>query len=235
MIVRDIMSTKLTTVEPGETLAHAANLFRQYGFHNLPVTRRVHRTDDSGTRTVLLTCEGLLYSQDIDLAAAVSQNEGNGQPWQERLVVELMHSAAVRVTPSASVAAAAQILVERGLSCLPVVEYAPIENETRAILVGLLTRSDFLLALSRSMGAFEPGMQLDIVLPHGDMTPLARALLLASELRVHIRSVQAAPRSDGTVELATLRLGTINPMPLLLRLKEEGIEYSFGSPFLGSK
>ncbi|WP_151759532.1 CBS domain-containing protein [Dictyobacter vulcani] len=235
MIVRDVMSTKLTTVEPDDTLAHAANLFRQYGFHNLPVTRRVHTSLEGGVRTTLSTCEGLLYAQDIDLAAAVSQREDERRPWQERRVVELMHSAAIRVTPAASVAAAAQMLVERGLSCLPVVEYKQVENEVRSILVGLLTRSDLLLALSRSMGAFEPGMQLDVALPHGNMVPLARTLALASELRVHIRSVQAAPLSDGTLDTATLRLGTINPMPLLIRLKEEGIQYSFGSPLAGSK
>ncbi|GCE21194.1 CBS domain-containing protein [Dictyobacter kobayashii] len=235
MIVREIMSTKLTTVEPDDTLAHAANLFRQYGFHHLPVTRRVHQSNGAGVQVTLLTCEGLLYAQDIDLAAAVAEGEDQRkQPWQERRVVEVMHSAAVRVTPTASVAAAAQLLVERGLNCLPVVEYKLVQSETRAILVGLLTRSDLLIALSRSMGAFEPGMQLDIALPNSDMTPLARTLLLASELRVHIRSVLAAPQSNGTLTVATMRLGTINPTPLLVRLKEEGIQYSFGSPLLAS-
>lgn len=235
MIVQEIMSTKLTTVEPDDTLAHAANLFRQYGFHHLPVTRRIYQTNGEGVRVALLTCEGLLYAQDIDLAVAVAEGEDERkQPWQERRVVEVMHSAAIRVTPMASVAAAAQLLVERGLNCLPVVEYKLVDGETRTILVGLLTRSDLLIALSRAMGAFEPGMQLDVALPHGDMTPLARTLLLAAELHVHIRSALAAPQSNGTVTVATVRLGTINPTPLLLRLKEEGIQYSFGSPLLAS-
>jgi CBS domain-containing protein len=33
MIVHDIMTTKLITVAPDDTLAHAANLLRQYRFH----------------------------------------------------------------------------------------------------------------------------------------------------------------------------------------------------------
>jgi len=236
VIVQEIMSTKLTTVEPDDTLAHAANLFRQYSFHHLPVTRRIYQTNGEGARVALATCEGLLYAQDINLAVAVAEGDEQGrQRWQERRVVEVMHSAAIRVTPTASVAAAAQLLVERGLNCLPVVEYKLVDSETRTILVGLLTRSDLLIALSRAMGAFEPGMQLDVALPHGDMAPLARTLVLAAELHVHIRSVLAAPQSNGTLSVATVRLGTINPTPLLLRLKAEGIQYSFGGPLLASR
>ena len=40
MIVRDIMTTHLVTVTPGDTLAHAATLLRQHQFHHLPVVRR---------------------------------------------------------------------------------------------------------------------------------------------------------------------------------------------------
>jgi len=40
----------------------------------------------------------------------------------------------------------------------------------------------------------------------------------------------AVPLSEGVPSVATLRLGTINPAPLLVRLQEEGIRYSFGNP-----
>ena len=126
--------------------------------------------------------------------------------------------------------------MERGLNCLPVVEYERIgqtsggqenEEEAQAVLVGLLTRSDLLMALARSLGAFEPGMQLIIPLPIGDLTPLARALLLAEELHIPIRSVIAAPLQTNIPLEATLRLGTIHPAPLLARLQEEHIQYKF--------
>ncbi len=45
MIVRDIMTTKLVTVAPDDTLAHAANVLRQYQFHHLPVVRTVNIND----------------------------------------------------------------------------------------------------------------------------------------------------------------------------------------------
>ena len=122
---------------------------------------------------------------------------------------------------------------------MPVVEYERIEqapekqgseDETRAVLVGLLTRSDLLIALARSMGAFEPGMQLIITLPLGDLTPLAQTLLLAKQLHVQVRSIMATPLEGGIPRAAILRLGTINPAPLLVRLQEAKIEYTFADP-----
>ncbi len=242
MIVSEVMTTKLVTVAPDDTLSHAANLLRQYQFHHLPVVKvsktvETFEPNHSTHKTLLL--EGLLTSQDIELASSSgkwSSSDLLHQPWQERRVIEVMHRATIRVSPNTSVAAASQILVERGLNCLPVVEYERVgqttegqgnEEEAQAVLVGLLTRSDLLMALARSLGAFEPGMQLILPLPPGDLTPLARTLLLADELHIHIRSVIAAPLQTNIPLEATVRLGTIHPAPLLARLQEEHIQYRF--------
>ncbi len=238
MIVKDIMTTKLVTIKADDTLSHAANLLRQYQFHHLPVVRSVKKPGASeyGERNIFPLLEGLLTSQDIDLAVALAKQDSSSaslhQPWQEKRVREVMHRATIRVTPTTNVAAAAQILVERGLNCLPVVEYEDVEDEAQTVLVGLLTRSDLLMALARSMGAFEPGMELTIALPFGDLTPLARALLLAKELHVPVRSVMAAPLEGSVPKDATLRLGTINPSPLLVRLQEANIAYTYADPLM---
>ncbi len=262
MIVSEVMTTKLVTVAPDDTLSHAANLLRQFQFHHLPVVHMVWTEGTQGVsygaRNAPLLLEGMLTSYDIDLVVALGKQSSSGdllhQPWQERRVVEVMHSASVRVTPSTSVAAAAQILVERGLNYLPVVKYEYLEPDTNsslqrdsvtssaamqaegaqdtelrtsAVLVGLLTRSDLLIALARSMGAFEPGMELTVMLPEGDLRPLAQTLLLAADLHIQVRSVMAAPLESGVPRVATIRLGTIHPAPLLVRLQEANIHYSF--------
>ena len=237
MIVRDIMATKLTTVAPDDTLSHATSLLRQHQKHQLPVVRIIpvdspeHKEYQS--HETLRVLEGMLTSQDIDLVVALARqdtaNNTSNRSWQERRVVEVMHRALIRVSPITSVAAAAQILVDRGLNYLPVVEYRQVNEETQTLLVGLLTRSDFLLALARSMGAFEPGMQLDILLPLGDSVPLAETLRIAAELHIQVRSIVAAPLTSTVPFVANLRIGTINPSALLVRLQEAGIEYSLVS------
>lgn len=238
MIVSEVMTTKLITVTPDDTLSHAANLLRQYQFHHLPVVTATGPSEWSGYigsgQNALPEFQGLLTSQDIDLAAAMgkwSSSEVLHRPWQERLVAEVMHPASIRVTSTTSVAAAAQLLVERGLNCLPVVEYEqPGQDdggEARPVLLGLVTRSDLLIALARSLGAFEPGMELTIQLLPGDLRPLAETLALAAQLHIQIRSVMAAPQESGVPRVATIRLGTINPAPLLVRLQEAHIQYTF--------
>jgi len=232
MIVREVMTTKLVIVTPDDTLSHAVSLFRQYQFHHLPVVRAASKQAGTlgaqrRTRDSLPILEGLLTSNDIDLAVAgetESSSDMLRRPWQERRVAEVMHRAIMRVTPTTSVAAAAQILVERGLN------YA--EPETRTLLAGLLTRSDLLLALARALGAYEPGMDLTVELPGGDLAPLAGLLLMAKDLHIQVRSILAAPLEGGVPRVATVRLGTINPAPLLVRLHEAGIHYIFADPFV---
>jgi len=250
MIVREVMTTKLITVAPDDTLSHAANLFRQHQFHHLPVVRRVQAKGtpawERNSATAKLVFQGLLTSQDLDLAIALDQQQAADEvhhpAWQERRVSEVMHRALIRVTPTISMAAAAQLLVERGLNCLPVVENEEMETgdqnaepTSQTLLVGLLTRSDLLLALARSLGAFEPGMEVIITLPEGDLRPLAQTLQLVSQLHIPVRSVLAAPLEGSVPRMATLRLGTIHPTPLLLQLQQAQIHYLVGDPLLEGK
>ena len=244
MIVREVMTTQLVTVTPDDTLSHAVSLFRQHQFHHLPVVRAARRQAETPrTRASLPILEGLLTSSDIDLAVAVEterSGDASRRPWQERRVAEVMQRATMRITPTTSVAAAAQILVERGLNAVPVVEYDDAEYteehaepETRTLLAGLLTRSDLLLALARALGVYEPGMDLTVEFPGADLAPLAGLLLMAQDLHIQVRSVLAAPPQGSVVpRVATVRLGTINPAPLLVRLHEAGIQYTFADPLV---
>ena len=241
MIVSEIMTTKLVTVTPDDSLSHAANLLRQHQFHHLPVVRarqgwRIQVQQDL-SRPSWPVLEGLITSYDIDLAATLgSENSATNDqhPWQERRVAEVMNRSIMRVTPTTSVAAAAQMLVEQGLNCLPVVEYEESLNiepgakyGEQTLLVGLLTRSDLLLEFARTLGAFEPGMNIHIPLHTGNPTPLAKMLLLAAELHIKIESIVVAPPKKGVPHVAIVRIGTINPAPLLVRLQQAGISYSF--------
>ncbi len=250
MIVREVMMTSLITVTPDDTLSHAANLLRQHQFHHLPVARTAHapeagKSGYSAPKARILL-EGLLTSYDIDLAVELerqsSANNTVERPWQEQRVVEVMHRTPISVTPTTSVAAAAQILVERGLNCLPVVEYVSAElpsegakQDAPPLLVGLLTRSDLLIALAHITGAFEPGMQLILPLPPHDVTPLAQMLMLAAELHIQVPSVVAVSQKEGVPRVATVHISTIYPAPLLKRLQEAGIQYRFAGSQLGVK
>lgn len=240
MIVRDIMTTQLVTIEPDDTVGSAISLFRQHRFHHLPVARCKQSLPAQRTNYTVRQSKyifmGLLTTQDIDMAAALAQQEEakntSSRNWQEQFVVEIMQPPPVYVAPTTSVAAAARLLVEQGLNCLPVVESDQDEDGMQDVLMGLITRSDLLLALAHLLGADEPGTQMVIPLPTDGLTPLTRALQMADELHMHIHSVVMAPPDQHMFRSAYLRLGTIHPAPFLQSLEKEGIHYIAGHSFL---
>lgn len=190
MIVSEIMTTKLVIAASDDSLGHAANLLRQHQFHHLPVARIPGKSfywfpgelfdTQKHTREELPVLEGLITSEDIAIAAAVSDAhpaDARYPRWQERRAAEVMHPVPLSVTPTTNVAVAARILVERGLNCLPVVEYTDggktehqpeAAQEAHSILVGLLTRSDLLMAMSRALGTTEPGIDILRVCRRGE-------------------------------------------------------------------
>ena len=238
MIVHDILKTPLVTVEPDDLLGHAASLMRQHQVHHLPVVRKSKspegRYPKAGSELTGLIFEGLLSTQDIGRARVLARqdclSEGSSHSWQDQPVAAFMDPMPVTVVPTTPVGVAAQVLVSQSLSALPVIQYDSEEQEAPPTLLGLLTGSDLLLALARALGTFEPGTQVDIVLPVGNMTPLTQTLSMAAELGIHVRSLLTMPLTDGAPLIATLRAGTIDPAPLLRRLRERGIEYTCVNP-----
>ncbi len=178
-MVRDMMTTELITIASDDLLCHASDLLRQHRIHHLPVVRTNYRAETQQGYHVQrphVLFEGLITLQDIKLALEHAHAESSSEllhhPWQEQRVAEVMDTDPLCVSPTTAVGAAAQLLVERGRSCLLVTEESGEQEETQATLVGLLTRSDLLLALAHVLDAFEPGMPLDMQWLDGNTTPL---------------------------------------------------------------
>lgn len=239
MLVSEVMTTRLVTVTPDATLSHAANLLRQHQFHHLPIVRanapQAWLTSQA-QRDAPPVLEGLLTASDIDLAVARSLSgpgEQPRRPWEEVRVGEVMQRAVLCVLPTTDVATAATLLVERGITSVPVVEYGePQESPGREVvtyLIGLLTRSDLLLAMARALGASEPGSEVRLPLPGGTLRPVTTLLLLAARWQIAVQSLIITPLKDESQHVATVRLGTINPGPLLAALREAGIAYESGA------
>jgi acetoin utilization protein AcuB len=70
-------------------------------------------------------------------------------------------------------------------------------------------------------------MQLVLPLPPGDITPLAKMLMMAAELHIQVPSVVAVPLKEGLPRVASVHITTIHPAPLLKHLQEAGIQYHF--------
>jgi len=131
--VRDLMSRSVKTLERNDKLSIADTLMRAERIRHLPVL--------DGTGRLV----GILSQRDLFLNALV-RALGFGAAARDRtlssiLVKEAMTEDVVTTTPDTLISAAAQVMVDRKIGCLPV-----LEDDT---LVGMLSESDIVSAVAR--------------------------------------------------------------------------------------
>lgn len=132
MLVRDVMTVDPKTLERNDALSIAEELMEMERVRHLPVI-------DGMTGTLA----GIVSQRDLYLNALV-RALGFGQHAKEmtlsRLKVkECMREDPVTIEPGAEVAAAASLMVEHRIGCLPVIEGGK--------LVGIVTETDLVRTL----------------------------------------------------------------------------------------
>jgi CBS domain-containing protein len=127
MRVRDVMTAEVTTLQRNDKLTLADDIMRLGRIRHLPVV------DENGQLAGILSQRDLFRGA---LAKALGYGERAQRHLMDTLVVkELMTSDVITTTPDTLLAEAAQMLVERKIGCLPVVEAGR--------LVGIITEGDF--------------------------------------------------------------------------------------------
>jgi len=133
LLVRDVMTKDVATLERNEKLAVADDVMRLGRIRHLPVV------DDDGSLAGIVTQRDLFHS---GLLRALGFGSHAKERAMDLLVLkEAMKTEVETVTPDAPLSEAAKIMLERKIGCLVVVEGKKI--------VGILTESDFVkLALA---------------------------------------------------------------------------------------
>jgi CBS domain-containing membrane protein len=125
--VGEVMTSELITIEQNEQLARGDELMRSGRVRHILVV------DEDGA------LQGVLSQRDIFhgglLKALGYGTRGRQQALDSLRVKDAMTAEPVTTTPDVEVGAAARLMVERKIGCLPV-----LEGER---LVGILTESDF--------------------------------------------------------------------------------------------
>ncbi len=132
--VRDVMTADPTTLKRNDKLTLADDIMRLGRVRHLPVV------DDDGETLV-----GIVTQRDL-FRDALAQALGYGKHAQRKIldtlaVKDVMATDVVTTGPETSLIAAAGILTERKIGCLPVVE--------NGRLVGILTEGDFVALVAR--------------------------------------------------------------------------------------
>jgi CBS domain-containing membrane protein len=127
LLVRDLMTADVTTLERNDKLSLADDIMRLGRIRHLPVV------DENGQLAGIVTQRDLFRGA---LAKALGYGERAQRQLMDTLVVkEVMNSEVISTTPDTPLAEAARVLLERKIGCLPVVEGGR--------LVGIITEGDF--------------------------------------------------------------------------------------------
>jgi len=136
LLVRELMSTEVFTVEPGDPIDRVFFLLQYERIRHLPVIDR--------RRVIGMVSDRDLYKAIGPRTAgkAVSpSSDGTRLYVIPRQVRHIMRRGVVTVSPEAHVSEAAQLMARRKIGALPVVE--------DGVLVGIVTATDLLQALAR--------------------------------------------------------------------------------------
>lgn len=140
MLVRDYMTTEVTSLQESDTLLDATMIFVRSTLRHLPVLR--------GKQLVGVVTERDVKQFAPSILSGISPDEYN-KLMESTPLSRVMTRDPATVTPGQPVFEAAKILTTRRIGCLPVVENGELK--------GILTTTDMLKLLTSLLEAQEAG------------------------------------------------------------------------------
>jgi acetoin utilization protein AcuB len=196
MLVKDIMTTTVVTIAPGQTVDEACGLMKKKNIRHLPVLE--------GDSVV-----GVVTDRDVLGASSSLMHEPCSS---SKRIAEVMSKPPVTADPLDPVESAAHTMRRLKIGCLPVV--------AGDALVGIVTGIDLLDALLQLTGVGVPSGRLELSLPDRP-GELARLAALISERGINIHSLLSYPDAN-QVSRIVVRVNTMETRPLAEALGAAG-------------
>jgi acetoin utilization protein AcuB len=144
MLVRDIMTTEITTLREDEVLLDATLILARGGFRHIPIL--------SGKQLAGIVTERDLKHYTPSILSGIAPEEYN-RLMATTPLSKIMTRHPITIEPSRTVYEAARTLYEHRIGCLPVVEAGELK--------GIITTTDMLnllLQFLREKGLVPPGL-----------------------------------------------------------------------------
>ncbi len=205
MLVKDRMTPNPVTIVPEATLPEAFRLMREHKIRHLPVV------DEQGKLIGIVTQTDMLQAAPSPVAT-LTVFEMN-YLLANLHIREVMSSPPITVAETAPLEEAAQRMVEKKISCLPVMR----DDE----LVGVITETDIFKAFVEVLGGGEASLRVTVRVPdvRGE---LARLAGLVARLGGNICSVALFRGKEPGCAYLTFRLEGVEEQALVPALAAEG-------------
>jgi acetoin utilization protein AcuB len=200
LLVEDSMTREVSTIELDATAAEALALCRERRIRHLPVLEE--------GRLI-----GIASDRDLRSATPALEDPDRAVALQRLRVKDIMNREVVTAHPKDPIEDAASEMYEHKIGCLPVV--------SEGNLVGIITSSDVMRALVMLLGAHEPGSPVEIEMPRSPGA-LVKVADVIKDSGATVVSVLTPPGHGDRKMSMIFRLATIDPRPVITRLKAAG-------------
>lgn len=210
MLVRDVMSAPVETVDADASCAEVVAYFRERGLRRAPVLRHGRLA-------------GMVSMGDLLLVAprtVADLEQGQDHRSYHMPVGKLMTGKLQVVGQNAHVELAARTMLRAKVGALPVVEHQP-DGPPQGVLVGILTESDiFKLFVRRAL--IQRGHRLVLRAPHKPLKELDPASICV-DAGAHLFDLGLFPLEGGRVS-AVMKLRTDDIDGLLKSFRDAGYQ-----------
>lgn len=204
MLVEEIMNTNPVTLPPAATIAEALNLLQKHRIRHIIIV--------NADNHIL----GIVSDRDVRDASPSIFTKKSEQSELQNEIQTIMTHPVVTVHPLDFVEEIAQIFYDEEFACLPIVQ----NNK----LVGTVTEKDMLYTLIQLTGTHVQSSHIEVKVPHRPGI-LPEVASIFGELKVNVVSVLIYPfKNDPNYKILVFRIQTMNPLPVVQRLREAGYE-----------
>jgi acetoin utilization protein AcuB len=132
---------------------------------------------------------------------------------KDRFISDIMKTDMITAHPLDSAEELSGVFYQNSL------EYIPVIEDDR--IVGLVTEKEMLHTLVRLTGAHQPSSKLEIKVAN-KAGQLAEVAAIIKEHHINIQSVLVYPCQNDEEKVLVFRLSTMNPLPVIKHLNDEG-------------
>lgn len=203
MIVERIMKKNLLTLSPSHTLRDANKIMRENKIRHLPIL-------DEQKKLV-----GLVAQRDIKNTITKLLNKSEEDKILQTPIAEIMVKDPIIGHPLDFIEEVAVLFYDHKIGSLPIVS----QNE----LVGIVTATDLLYNYIELTGATKPSSRIDIRVKDeaGVLHDITKVI---AQFNANILSILVHSDEDEHYQVLSIRLISMNPLPIIEVLRQEGFE-----------
>ncbi|MBM7597671.1 acetoin utilization protein AcuB [Virgibacillus halotolerans] len=204
MLVEEIMNTDVVTLPSTAKIADALQLLQQHRIRHIIIVNEHNQI------------EGIVSDRDVRDASPSSFIKDADHSELENEIQTIMSTPVITIHPLDFVEEIAQIFYDEEFACLPVVR----NNQ----LAGTVTEKDMLYTLIQLTGTHVQSSHIEVKVPHRPGI-LPEVAAIFGELKVNIVSVLIYPfKNDPNYKILVFRIQTMNPLPVIQKLRETEYE-----------